>query len=130
MAHSAVFRLDGKERAVNFFSFHLFRLTDEIGRPSSRIRQAKITLTLASDGMHKEAIINWLAEPDQAKEGEVTIYEDDEKTKVLKTFRFENAFVIDYHEAFDDASNLNTSETFSINCDIIMRNIPPLRWGD
>lgn len=119
MPHTATFKLDGKESDVKSFSYAFFRITEDNGRPAARVRKGEITITIASDDQHKEAIINWLAKPDQAKEGEVLIYQDDEKTKVLKTIKFENAFVINYVEAFDETNNLNTRETFTISSEKI-----------
>lgn len=119
MPHTATFKLDGKESDIKSFSYAFSRITEDNGRPAARVRRGAITITIASDDKHKEAIINWLAKPDQAKEGEVLIYEDDEKTKVLKTIKFENAFVVDYMENYDDANNLNTRETFTISSEKI-----------
>ena len=119
MPHTATFKLDGKESDVKSFSYHFFRVTEENGRVAARVRKGEISMTIASDDKHKEAVINKLAKADQPMEGELIIYEDDEKTKVLKTIKFENAFVVDYREEFNDANNLNTRESFTISSEKI-----------
>ena len=119
MPHTASFKLDGQESDVKAMSYHFYRVTEENGRVAAKVRKGEITITIPSDDKHKEAIINWLAKPDQAKEGEIIIYEDDEKTKPFKTIKFENAFVIDYSESYDAVHQLNTRETFTISAEKI-----------
>ena len=115
MAHSATFKLDGKESNVIAFHYDFSRNIEDNGRVAARVRKGLITITLASGGDHKEAMINWLAKPDQSKEGELIIYSDDDKKKPLKTIKFENGFVIQYSEDYLDESKTNVRETFTIS---------------
>ncbi|MBK8492214.1 MAG: hypothetical protein IPL49_15360 [Saprospirales bacterium] len=117
MPHTATFKLDGKESDIKSFSYSFSRMTEENGRPCARVRAGYISFNLASDDKHKEAIINWMSKPDQGKEGEIIIYADDEKTKVLKTIKFENAFVTQYDESYSEGGN--TYESFVISCEKI-----------
>ncbi len=119
MPHSANFKMDGKESNVLAFSYDFSRNIEENGRVSARVRKGLISITLASDDKHKEAILNWMAKPDQAKEGELVIFADDEKKTALKTIKFENGFVISYREDYMDGNNANVRETFTISSEKI-----------
>lgn len=115
MPHSATIKLDGKESNVLAFHYDFGRNIEENGRVATRVRKGLITITLHSDEPHKEAMLNWLAKPDQSKEGELIIYSDDEKKKIFKTIKFENAFIIEYSEDYAQGASSNVRETFTIS---------------
>lgn len=118
MTHTGGFKLDGKEAELVGLSYHFFRQVDDKGRPATQVRRIELTVTIASDDKLKESIINWLAKPDQGKEGEVVLYsgEGDEK-KPFKTIKFENGYVVDYHETYSHGNLSNIQETFTISAE-------------
>jgi hypothetical protein len=120
MTNTGGFKLDGKECELVALSYHFFRQVDDKGRPATQVRRGEITVTIASDDKLKEAIIAWMAKPDAGKQGEIVIYtgEEDNK-KPLKTVKFENGYVVDYHETYSQGNMSNVQETFTITAEKI-----------
>lgn len=108
------FKLDGKQQEVAQFSYSFNRLIEENGRVSSRVRRGSISITLKSDGALKESVINWLSKADSSKQGEITMLDDSDKA--VKIIKFENGFVIDYHEELI-GDGTNPMESFTISAE-------------
>jgi hypothetical protein len=61
-----------------------------------------------------------MSDPDKGKDGEIIIYQDEQKKNALKTIKFKNAFIVEYEETFDlEKPNSNTLETFTISAETI-----------
>ena len=120
MTNTGGFKLDGKECELVALSYHFFRQVDDKGRPATQVRRGEITVTIASDDKLKEAIIAWMAKADQGKEGEIILYTgEEENKKPLKTIKFENGYVVDYHETYSHGNMSNVQETFTISAEKI-----------
>ena len=118
MAHTGKFELDGKKADLLNLSYHLERMTDEKGKPSTRIRKCLITVTIASDDQLKNSIIEWMHEGNgskSGKKGSVIIHDEEEKD--FKKVEFENGFIVNYMENFSYGGGSNVQETFTISAE-------------
>jgi Hemolysin coregulated protein Hcp (TssD) len=117
MPNNAQMTIDGKKSDLKFLRYHFHRHTEDNGKPSTRIRKGEITVVKDSI-YNKCAAIDWLSDQDMAKEGEIVIYLDEKRSAILKTIKFENAYIIEYEETFDlEKPNANTLETFTISAE-------------
>lgn len=119
MANNAIMTIDGKKSDLKYVSYHFSRHTEDNGKPSTRIRKGQISVI--KDSIYdKASAIAWLGDPDKGKDGEIVIYQDEQKKTPLKTIKFTNAFIIDYEETFNlEAQNSNTVESFTISAEKI-----------
>lgn len=119
MANNALLTIDGKKSDLKYLRYHFHRHTEDNGKPSTRIRKGEITVT--KDSIYdKSSAITWLGDPDKGKDGEIVIYQDEQKKNALKTIKFKNAYIVEYEETFDlEKSNSNTVETFTISAETI-----------
>lgn len=119
MANNATMTIDGKKSDLKSLRYHFHRHTEDNGKPSTRIRKGEISVT--KDSIYdKGSMINWLADPDKGKDGEIIIYQDEQKKNALKTIKFKNAYIVEYEESFDlEKSSSNTLEAFTLSAEII-----------
>ncbi|WP_207431289.1 type VI secretion system tube protein TssD [Sabulibacter ruber] len=119
MANNALMTIDGKKSDLKYLRYHFHRHTEDNGKPATRIRKGEITVT--KDSIYdKASAITWLGDPDKGKDGEIVIYQDEQKKQALKTIKFKNAYIIEYEETFDlEKPSSNTVETFTISAETI-----------
>lgn len=119
MAQRAFFKIDGKESPVKELEYSFNRGTEEHGKPSTRVRGGIIRIK--KDSIYdKGSMILWLSQPDEPKNGEIKIYQDEGQKDVLKTISFENGYIVEYREYFGEEDNrTNTEEEFRISAEII-----------
>src|SRR5688572_15661858 len=119
MANNATMTIDGKKSNLKFVSYHFSRHTEDNGKPATPVRKGQISIVKDSI-FDKGSAITWLGDPDMRKDGEIIIYEDDQKKKALKTIKFKQGCIIDYEETFDlEKQNSNTVESFTISAETI-----------
>lgn len=110
-------KLDGVESEVQSFDIDMYREVNANGEIRGRVKQVSIKIRKNS-AWDKGAIINWLADYDKEKEGEVIIYQDDKRQKKFKTIKFENAKVGQYSEEFVRDDEALVFESFTIYAEI------------
>lgn len=116
-AHTAFIEIDGAKAKILSFDYSLGRAVDMKGQPTTTVSNLQINVTLRSDSAQMQGkIATWMANQDLSKTGTITIYQDAEASKVLKTITFENAYVVHYAENFSDGGG-NTTEGFSITAE-------------
>jgi hypothetical protein len=125
-AQHAKFTLDGATKDIKYFRYHFERYTEENGKPSTRVRKGQIEIIVDSI-YYRGAFTDWMAKPDQPKDGFITIYEgaDLAGAKEFKKIEFTNGFIVSYEETFAldsgvDATRTtknNTTERIVISCE-------------
>ncbi|HWK03321.1 MAG TPA: type VI secretion system tube protein TssD [Puia sp.] len=98
MSFIAKLKLDGEEINVLHCGFRFTQITDATGKPTAIPRGGTIELLVESDG--STDIFDWMISPTQTKNGVITFYRRDTKSK-LKTLEFTDGHCVDYYETFD-----------------------------
>jgi hypothetical protein len=111
-------KLDGVESELESFDIDMYREVNANGEIRGRVKQVSIKIRKDSR-WDKGSIINWLADYDKEKEGEVIIYEDDKKQKKFKTIKFQKAKVGNYSEKFIRDDDALVFESFTIYAEVI-----------
>lgn len=98
MSFIAKLKLDGEEMNVLHCGFRFTQITDATGKPTAIPKGGMIDLLLESTG--STDLFDWMISPTQTKNGVITFYRRDTKSK-LKTLEFTDAHCVDYYETFD-----------------------------
>lgn len=98
MSFIAKLKLDGEEMNVLHCGFRFTQVTDATGKPTAIPRGGTVDLLVESTG--STDLFDWMISPTQTKNGVVTFYRRDTKSK-LKTLEFTDAHCVDYYETFD-----------------------------
>ncbi len=98
MSFIAKLKLDGEEMNVLHCGFRFSQGTDATGKPTAIPKGGTIDLLVESTG--STDLFDWMISPTQTKNGVITFYRRDTKSK-LKTLEFTDAHCVDYYETFD-----------------------------
>jgi hypothetical protein len=98
MSFIAKLKLDGEEMNVLHCGFRFSQVTDATGKPTAIPKGGTIDLLVESTG--STDLFDWMISPTQTKNGVITFYRRDTKSK-LKTLEFTDAHCVDYYETFD-----------------------------
>jgi hypothetical protein len=98
MSFIAKLKLDGEEMNVLHCGFRFSQVTDATGKPTAIPKGGTIDLLVESTG--GTDLFDWMISPTQTKNGVITFYRRDTKSK-LKTLEFTDAHCVDYYETFD-----------------------------
>lgn len=99
MSFKATLSIDGGEEIrLIHCSYSLNRDVDSIGKPSSMLRGG--TVSFQVEATEDSSVFEWLIDQFQTKNGKVTFYKRDSNSK-MRELSFENAYVVQYSEAFD-----------------------------
>jgi hypothetical protein len=112
MSFKAKFEVDGKEYRVLKCDFSLHQAIDDTGRVSSTVRQGLINIEVESTD--DTALFEWAVDHYGRKSGKITFNKRDEDSK-LKELEFEEAYLVSYEEAFDNAGTGAMTETVSLS---------------
>jgi hypothetical protein len=88
----------GEEMNVLHCNFRFSQSTDATGKPASLPQGGFVTITVEST--QSTEIYDWMIAPTAVKNGLITFYRRDIKSK-MKTLEFAEAFCVDYSETFD-----------------------------
>jgi len=98
MAQRAYLKIDGKESEIHSFSYDLSRGMDSLnGEPTTMVSHCYLNITKSSK-MDKGSMALWMSKPDEVKDGEIVLYNDEKKEKTMKTIKFEFGKIVNYFE--------------------------------
>jgi hypothetical protein len=111
MAFEAVLKLGGDKKLIECH-YSLQRQTDFKGRPAEDVRGGSISFSLEStkDGTFAE----WMVEPYTTKSGSIE-FKDPASGAILKTVKFDDAYMVSYSESFHAADNQPMVESVVIS---------------
>jgi len=98
MSFIAKLKLDGEEMNVLHCGFRFTQVTDATGKPTAIPKGGTIELLVESTG--STDLFDWMISPTQTKNGVITFYRRDTRSK-LKTLEFTDGHCVDYYETFD-----------------------------
>lgn len=116
MARKGTLTIEDKEYVLLNFSMKITREYDHRGRPSTMPKVGLLTMEVESIGDHFLAA--WALVPSTTKSGQMKFYKTDEDS-TLKTYDFEDAYVMDFEEIYDNYNTLNMSIKITIFCNTI-----------
>ena len=98
MSFQATLNLDGQELRVLHCSYTLNRDVDSTGRPSSLVRGGQIQFEVESTD--DNSLFAWIAGQYDTKDGAVTFYKRDSKTK-MKELKWKTGYIVQFTESLD-----------------------------
>ena len=103
-----------KEVRILDFSYHFSRDIDASGRPSGAVRGGTVQFSIESTKSAFLAV--WMTtQTKKMKSGKLTISDDDDDNKTIKTIKFDDSFIVQYGEHFSWQGGENMVETFTIS---------------
>lgn len=112
MSFKAKLKVAGKEVNVLGCHYALKQETDATGRPSSITRGGKITVTVESTG--DTQFFEWMTNSFERKDGSI-IFAKRDSDATLKELKFNEAYLVDYHENFESTGDIPVTETFTLS---------------
>jgi type VI protein secretion system component Hcp len=111
-------KIDGVESEIRDLSIDFNRSIDENGKVVTRVQRGIISLS--KDAIYDRGnMIKWMADQDLLKEGEITIYEDDVKSKKFQVIKFQNGKIFDWSVSYSREGAANVYESFAISAEKI-----------
>jgi|SRR5450432_1602424 Hemolysin coregulated protein Hcp (TssD) len=101
MSFIAKLHFEGEdEEGIDVFhcGFRFSQTTDATGKPTAIPEGGSINLLI--EGTGDTDIFDWMVNPTQTKNGDITFYRRDTMSK-LKKLEFTDAHCVDYYETFD-----------------------------
>jgi hypothetical protein len=120
MSFLAKLSLDGSdEMNVLFCNYRFNQSVDATGKPSSIPQGGLVTLTVESK--NDTEIFDWMINPTATKNGVVTFYRRDMKSK-LKTLEFGSAYCVNFQEEFNHIGEMPMQISFTLSAKTVKVN--------
>ncbi len=103
MSFRGILNLDHKHYNVLKLSYTLTQRVDIIGRPTSVAKGGIIHLTVETS--NETDLLEWMISPSMIKSGDLVFEDRATEGKAMRTMYFNDAFCINYHEAFDSVNS-------------------------
>ena len=112
MSFKAKFEVDGNEYRVLKCDYSLKQTVDDTGRPSSTTRGGLINIVVESTD--DTSLFEWMCDSYMRKSGKIIFNNRDEDSK-LKELEFEEAYMVEYEESFDNVGSGAMIESLSLS---------------
>ena len=109
---------DGIEkREVMFCRYELNQQTDVEGQPTGPKRGGKIYVKVKSKDNGATDILEWMCQPYMSKGGSISF--SNRQGGEMKHLDFEEGYLVEYAETYDDANSIQQYEEFTISSKVI-----------
>jgi hypothetical protein len=102
---------EGKPIQISNCSYSVYRATNVNGEPNGDVDSGKISFSLI--GMDKSPFWQWAATRDMKKNGKILFKDTREKDKDRKVLIFEDAYAVEFQEAWGNGSDSMETVTLS-----------------
>lgn len=106
-----------EEREVMFCRYELNQQTDVEGQPTGRVRGGKIYVKVKSKNSGATDILEWACASWMAKGGNISF--PNKQGAEMKKLVFQEGYVVEYAETYDDSNTIQQYEEFTITCKVL-----------
>jgi len=106
-----------EEREVMFCRYELNQQTDVEGQPTGTTRGGKIYIKVKSKDSGNTDLMEWMCDTFMSKSGSISF--PNRQGGEMKHLDFQEGYMVEYAETYDNANEIQQYEEFTISCKVI-----------